>query len=163
MNDMINRSRQKYPLNTFTLKSKSGIKKLWTCPKCGRQFGRHGQFHSCRPFPLALHFEGKPAGKSLYEQLTKAVKKNIGAFKIESLECCIHFVSTFTFTAVRVFKDKIRVDFSLNHKFRSRRINQFVQISAHRYLYVIDIMKEDDIDEELIEWIQEAHDKKPNN
>ena len=33
-------------------------------------------------------------------------------------------------------------------------------MSAHRYLYVIDIMKEDDMDEELIEWIQEAHDKK---
>ena len=96
----------------------------------------------------------------MYEQLKKAVKKNIGAFKTESLECCIHFVSTFTFTAVKVFKDKIRVDFSLNRKLKSKRINQFVQMSAHRFLYVIDIMKEDDMDEELIEWIQEAHDKK---
>jgi hypothetical protein len=32
-------------------------------------------------------------------------------------------------------------------------------MSAHRYLHVIDIMKDDNIDEELIEWIREAHDK----
>ena len=32
-------------------------------------------------------------------------------------------------------------------------------MSAHCYLYVIDIMKDDNIDEELIEWIQKAHDK----
>jgi hypothetical protein len=32
-------------------------------------------------------------------------------------------------------------------------------MSAHRYLYVIDVMTEDEIDEELMAWIQEAHDK----
>ena len=146
--------------NLFTVKTRSEIIKLWTCPKCGRQFERHGQSHSCRPFPLALHFEGKPAGKSLYDQLKKAIKKNIGDFKIESLECCIHFVSTFTFAAVKILKSKIRVDFSLERKIRSKRINQFVQMSAHRYLFVVDIMNEGEIDTELLQWIQEAHDKK---
>lgn len=33
-------------------------------------------------------------------------------------------------------------------------------MSAHRYLYVVDVMKEEDIDSELLEWIHEAHDKK---
>lgn len=68
-------------------------------------------------------------------------------------------VSTFTFAAVKIFKDKIRADFSLSRKIKSRRINRWVQMSAHRYLHVIDIMKDDNIDEELIEWIREAHDK----
>jgi len=142
------------------VKTKSEIIKLWTCPKCGRQFERRGQFHSCRPFPLALHFEGRPAGKSLYDQFKKAIKKNTGTFKIESLQCCIHFVSTFTFAAVKIFKNKIKVDFSLDRKIRSNRINRFVQMSAHRYLFAMSIMKEEEIDTELIQWIQEARDKK---
>lgn len=142
------------------MKTKSEILKLWKCPKCGRQFERHGQSHSCRPFPLEQHFLGKPAGRLLYEKFKEAVKKQVGSFKIESLECCIHFVSTFTFAAVKIFKEKIRVDFSLSRKIKSKRINQYVQMSAHRYLYVIDIMYEDEIDNELMEWIQEANDKK---
>ncbi|MDP4261364.1 MAG: DUF5655 domain-containing protein [Bacteroidota bacterium] len=134
--------------------------KLWTCPKCGRKFERQGQTHSCRPFLLEQHFEGKPAGKLLYEKLRKAVRKQAGPFKTESLECCIHFVSTCTFAAVKIFRNKIRVDFSLSRKIKSKRFSQAIKMSAHRYFYYIDIYNEDEIDEELVQWIQEAHDKK---
>lgn len=88
------------------------------------------------------------------------MEKQIGSFKIESLECCIHFVRTSTFAAVKILKDKIRVDFALNRGIESERFHQSVQMSAHRYLYDIDIMKETEIDKELIEWIQEAYNKK---
>ncbi|MGE5106668.1 MAG: DUF5655 domain-containing protein [Sphingobacteriales bacterium] len=142
------------------MKTKTEIKKLWACPKCGRQFERKGQSHSCRSFPLEEHFNGKPAGRLLYESFKRAVKKQVGSFKIESLECCIHFVSTFTFAAVKIFKDKIWVDFSLNRKIKSKRITRHLQMSAHRYLYALDIFNEDEMDKELMEWIQEAHDKK---
>ena len=133
--------------------------KLWTCPKCGRQFDRTGQTHSCRPFPLEQHFEGKPSGKLLYEKFKQAVKKQVAPFRVESLECCIHFVSTFTFAAVKILRDKIRVDFSLDRKIKNKRIGKSIQMSAHRYLYVVDILNEDDIDKELMKWIKEAYHK----
>lgn len=142
------------------MKTKSEISKLWTCPKCGRQFERQSQTHSCRPFPLEQHFIGKETSKILYEKFKRSVNKKVGSFKIESLECCIHFVSTFTFAAIKILSNKIRVDFSLCSKIKSKRINQYVQMSAHHYLYYIDIEKEADIDAALMEWIQEAHDKK---
>ena len=146
--------------NLCTVKTKNEIIKLWTCPKCGRQFERQGQSHSCKSFPLAKHFANKPRGASLYETFLRSVKMQVGSFKIESLECCIHLVSTFTFAAVKIFKDKIRVDFSLSRKLKNKRIIDTVQMSAHRYLYVVDIMNEDEIEEELMTWIGEAHDKK---
>lgn len=144
----------------FNVKAIPGIKKLWSCPKCGRQFEREGQAHSCRLFPIEQHFEGKQESKLLYEKFKQAVKKQVGSFKTESLECCIHFVSTFTFAAIKILKDKIRVDFSLRRKIKTKRPNQFLQMSANRYLYFIDIGVDDEIDVELIEWIKEAHDKK---
>jgi len=146
-------------LNLVILKTGTNIK-LWSCPQCNRQFQRKGQPHSCRPYLLALHFKGKPEDRFLYEKFKAAVNKELGSFKIESLACCIHFVNTFTFTAVKIFKDKIRVDFSLSRKIKSKRITEFVQMSAHRYLYVIDIMTEEEIDDVLLGWIQETHDKK---
>ena len=33
-------------------------------------------------------------------------------------------------------------------------------MSAHRYLYCVAVQHEEDINEELLEWIHEAHDKK---
>jgi uncharacterized CHY-type Zn-finger protein len=142
------------------MKTMTETKQLWTCPKCQRQFERQGQSHSCKPFPLEQHFKGKPNGKLLFEKLKQAIEKQLGSFKIESLECCIHFFSTSTFAAVKISKDKILVEFTLNHKIESDRISKFVQLSAHRNLYYIEIQTKKDIDEELIQWIKEAHDKK---
>lgn len=139
------------------MKTEADSIKLWTCPNCGRQFERQGQSHSCRPYALEKHFERKPAGKALYEKLKQAIEERLGAFKIESLECCIHFVSTSTFVAVKILKDKIRVDFSLNRRIENRRFHQTVQMSAHRFLYVVDIMTADEIDEALMQWIEEAY------
>jgi Domain of unknown function (DUF5655) len=135
-------------------------KKLWTCPKCSRQFEREGQSHSCKLFPLEQHFENKPQGKLLYEKFKSAIKHQTGAFKIESLECCIHFVSNFTFASAKIFKDKIEVHFGLGRKIKSKRINQSIQLSANRYLYYATISTTDEIDDTLIRWITEAKNKK---
>lgn len=136
---------------------KSEAKILWACPKCGRQFERRGQSHSCRAFPLEQHFKGKPVGQFLYEKLKQAVEKQVGVFKIESLECCIHFVGTCTFLGVKIFRDKIQVDFSLNHPMESERAARFVRMSANRYYYHVNLKTEDEMDAELKQWVQEAH------
>lgn len=146
--------------NFFTVKAEPDGVKLWQCPQCGRRFEREGQSHSCRVYALGLHFIGKPAGKLLYTHLRRAVQRRIGFFKIESLECCIHFVSTFTFAAVKIFRDKIQVEFTLTRKLNSKRIDKCLKLSANRYLYVINVKAKEEIDHELIAWIQEAHDKK---
>lgn len=133
--------------------------KLWTCPECGRKFERKGQSHSCKIVPFDKHFEGKPFGKELYKKLKDGLKQKIGYFKPESLECCIHFVSTFTFAAVKIYKEKIRLDFTLNHKLESERIIQSVKMSPNRYLHYMEIIRENEIDEELMKWLQEAYNK----
>jgi hypothetical protein len=100
-------------------------------PHCGRLFERKGELHSCRAYLLAGHFKGRPAGRLLYEKLKEAVKKEIGSCKIESSACCIHFVSTFTFAAVKRYKDRIQVDFSSNRIINSKRVVHALQMSAY--------------------------------
>lgn len=140
-------------------KLKTIQKQLWTCPKCGRRFQRHGQSHSCRVIHLTQHFEGRPYGEILYSSLKQAVRKELGPFVVESLQCCIHFGSPFTFTAIKIFRRKIRVEFCLTQKLNSSRIAHHVQISAHRHLYWIDVAEGDEIDAWLIDKIHEAHDQ----
>ncbi len=138
-------------------------KQLWKCPKCGREFARKGQSHSCRTFPLDRHFAGKDSSRRLYEKFKAAVKKEVGAFKIESLECCIHLVRTFTFAAVKIMKDRIRIDFSLSHIIKSKRLKKPVPMSTHRFLYFVDITDESEIDRELLQWVREALEKDSEN
>jgi hypothetical protein len=129
---------------------------LWICPNCGRQFERTHQSHSCTIYPLEQHFIGKPVGEMLYHQLKKELIKHFDLFKIESLECCIHFATDLTFAAAKIFKKKIVVEFALNHKIKSNRITRLVEMSSKRFLHYVDVKKENEIDEELILWIKEA-------
>jgi Domain of unknown function (DUF5655) len=133
---------------------------FWAYPKCGRKFERQGQSHSCKVFPLEQHFINKPESRFLYKKLKEVLKNKIGDFKIESLECCIHFVSSFTFVSVKILKQHIEVGFSLNHFISSTKIKNCTQLSANRYLYYVKIMDEEDIDEILIKWIVEANTKR---
>jgi len=135
------------------------MKELWTCNACGREFERQNQSHSCKLFPIELHFRGKENSKHLYEILCERVEQNIGAFKVESLECCIHFVSTFTFAAVRVLTDKLILDFALNRSIASKRFLKVGRLSKKRFLYYVEINNKQEIDVELINWLKMAHDK----
>ncbi len=136
--------------------SAKDTKKLWTCPKCKRKFEKKGQSHSCTCYPVAKHLAGKEIGKRLYNALTSKMKKDIGKFRVESLPCCIHFVTTYTFAAVYALRDKIRIHFTLYRKLDSPRIGRFSQISGKRYMYSIDVKDEKEMDKELMGWLKES-------
>lgn len=141
------------------MNSRSEKKELWTCPDCGRQFLHQGQLHSCNHYSIEQHFKNKKISEALYKKFKSAVKKRVGSFQVESLECCIHFVDPVAFAAVKIMKDKIRIDFGLNEKLKSKRIVQKVPMSSKSTLYCVDVADEHEIDNELLDWIEKAHDK----
>ena len=135
--------------------------KLWTCPKCGRRFEKIKQTHSCAVYPVAKHLKGKKTASELYNELKLKVKKSAGPFRIESLPCCIHFVTAaFTFAAAYAMKDGLRLHFGLDHKMASPRIRRFSQIAANRYMYEVDIKGKKEINGELLDWLNEAYNAK---
>ena len=134
------------------------MKELWTCPKCKRQFEKRNQVHSCNLYPLDNHFKAKEKiARPLYEKLKEQIEKKIGPLKVESLPCCIHFVSTYTFAAVYALKNKIRIHFTLNYELKNSRIKKSSQMSNTKYLYSIDVENSNEINEELISWLRQAY------
>lgn len=131
--------------------------KLWKCPKCGRMFEKTEQPHSCTIYPVAKHLKGKESATELYNELKIKIKKIVGPFRIESLPCCIHFVTAaFTFAAAFAMKDRLRLHFALDHKIASPRIRRHSQIAASRYMYEVDIKDKKEMDKELLGWLKEA-------
>jgi len=131
---------------------------MWICPKCKREFAKTNQSHSCASYPLENHISGKGVkSKSLFDALIKSIENNIGPVKIESLHCCIHLVSNYTFSGVWISKDKIKLDFRITNKIEDPRISQMVKMSANRYLYYLEISDENEIDDKLISWLRDSY------
>jgi hypothetical protein len=133
--------------------------KLWQCPKCKRQFSHKNQSHSCVIYPVKNHLaHGNELAKSLYFEVLKKIKK-IGPIKIESLPCCIHFVSkqAYTFGCCYIMKNKIRLRFVLKNEIKDKRVNKWSKMSGQRYLYEIDIAKKNELDGKLTKWLREAY------
>jgi len=130
---------------------------MWKCPKCKREFKKVNQSHSCQSYPLKLHFEGKEWAKELFNYYKSQVEKLVGPVKIESLPCCIHFVGKYSFGACWALKDKIRIDFALDHPVTLKRDHKVNKISANRYMYYFDIFNKSEIDSELMNLVGESY------
>lgn len=131
--------------------------KLWKCKKCKREFKKKNQTHSCVVYPIKNHFKNKELAKELFEYFKKEIQKNVGPLKIESLPCCIHLVSNYTFGAVWALKDKIRIDFRVDRKIESKKIWKMIQMSPGRFLYYFEIYNKKEIDKELLSYVKEAY------
>jgi len=108
-------------------------------------------------YSIDEHFKNKESQRKLFNYYMEKIKQNVGDFKIEALPCCIHLVRNFTFSAVWVKKDRLRIDFALSKKLTSKRFTDITQISANRYVHYLEILDEKGIDEELLSWLREAY------
>ncbi len=130
---------------------------MWKCPKCNREFMKNKQSHSCVFFPIENHFKNKESSKILFTKLIKAIENRIGEVKIESLLCCIHLLSNYTFSGVWILKDRVRLDFRVDYKIESKRIVDKQNLSKNRNLYYLEIKDEKEIDNKLLNWIKDSY------
>ena len=62
----------------------------WRCPKCGREFSKKNQFHSCVSVSIDEHFKNKPPKlKEIFDYLRENVKK-FGQIRIDAVKTAIN-------------------------------------------------------------------------
>lgn len=130
---------------------------MWTCSKCGRIFERSGQPHSCHKVPLEKHFENKEKAKELFKHLLKTINGRVGECRVISLPCCIHLFGKYDFLAALPKKEKLEIRFALNRELNSSRLVQFVPMSTNVIKNCIDITVKDEINKELVGWLNESY------
>lgn len=130
---------------------------MWTCPNCGRIFGKVKQPHSCRQVSPEQHFKNKDKAKDLFGYLFKQINSKIGKCKVISLPCCIHIFGRNDFLAVLPKKDRLEIRFGLNRKLDSPRLKQCVPVSAKVFKNCLDVTETEEINEELMKWVSEAY------
>jgi len=130
---------------------------MWTCPKCKRSFKNANQNHSCILVSKEDLFAKRPALlKQLYKKIV-AIVNPLGEYREETvMPDVIYFKTKSTFLAVKVRKDHLEVEFFLDHHENDPSIARWLQTSKHRFAHVVPVDSEEDITNQLTEWIEHS-------
>jgi hypothetical protein len=119
-------------------------KRLWTCPRCLRQFKNRNQAHSCGQFTVQQLLDDKP--QEVVELYVVAPTKTRVLYKVRTV-----------FASVAVSKNWLDVVFVLGRRLKHRRIKK-AQEEYPGIVHFLRIEKEEELDADLTSWLQEAYD-----
>lgn len=112
-------------------------------------------------------FDAKPAALSLYESFRKSVIARWPDTRIETKKSQISFFkqrmfAAVSFTPVRKAKDRpdpfLTITFGLSYRMESPRIDVATEPYPNRWTHHVMIGTVEEIDDELLSWIEEAAD-----
>jgi hypothetical protein len=130
----------------------------WTCPECGRQFGRRNQSHECSPaMSVDEYFAGKPEWqRPIFEAVLEHLEM-VGAVRVEAVEVGIFFKRSHTFAELRPRRDRLVLSVLLSRRVQDPRVAKTWHGSGNRSAYFFDLHEADDVDDDLRDWLTEAY------
>lgn len=131
---------------------------MWKCPDCGKKFQKHYHWHGCLATAIENHFKDKPGKiRVLYDKLIQAVE-NFGKIEVIPLKSSIKISSGKTFLTIRPRKNHLLIEFILpeNVEVDTYRIYTSVKISEHLRLHAAALVLPEEIDPDLIDWLQSS-------
>ncbi len=131
---------------------------MWTCPKCNRSFRNTGKMHSCKLVTVeSLFTKRSPAILNLYQHLKTELNK-MGEYREEAVPPDVIFFKTkSTFLLVKVKTKWLDIEFFLDQLEDVHPVKKYLQTSKNRVVHVVSIDSEEDIDEQLIDWMQRPY------
>ncbi len=112
-----------------------------------------------------MFFDTHPAALPLYEMLKGSILSEVPKVRVEVKKTQIsfftkHMFAAASFTPVRKAKERpepfLTVTFGLRRKVESPRIDAAAEPYPGRWTHHVMIASEQEVDEELLEWIREA-------
>ena len=131
---------------------------MWTCPNCRRKFRNTNQYHSCQLVDKESFFHRRPPHfKKLYK-IIKNYVKDLGEFRQEAvLPDVIFFKTKSTFLAIKVKMAWLDIEFFLDHLEDEPPVKKYLQTSKRRFAHLVSIDEEEDINDQLLDWIRESY------
>ena len=129
----------------------------WKCPKCGREFSKKNQWHSCVSISIDEHFKNKPPIlKKVFNVLQKEVEK-FGRIRIDIVQTSINIGGKSHCISLFVLKESLKVDFLLKRRIQSPRFTRVRGPTNNYYTYTLKLKDLSDVNEELIDWLNESY------
>ncbi|TML39218.1 MAG: hypothetical protein E6G27_11215 [Actinobacteria bacterium] len=130
----------------------------WTCPDCGRQFGKARQSHECTPaMSLEEYFStGPPHDRPVFEEVMRHLR-TVGPVHVEPVSVGIFLKRSRTFAELRPMRRWVALSFSLPRKVEHARITRKVVGYRGRFFHVVNLRGPDELDDEVRGWLTEAY------
>ncbi|MGZ5398192.1 MAG: DUF5655 domain-containing protein [Mycobacterium sp.] len=130
---------------------------LWSCPNCGRQFVTANVWHSCYVGSVEDFFAEHGHLRPLFDAYVAFVE-TIGPFTAEVVRTRISFVTRTRFAVVvRLRRDALVVGFWLKRAVVNARFTNVEHLGREDWVYQLVLRSEDDLDDELHRWLEEAY------
>lgn len=130
----------------------------WTCPACGRLFGRARQSHDCSPgMTLDEYFAtGPPHERPVFDAVV-AHFRTLGPVHADAVSVGIFLKNPRKVAELRPRDRWVAVSFSLRRRARHRTIVRKVVQYGGRFWHVANVASPDDLDDALLELLSEAY------
>ena len=132
--------------------------KMWTCPTCGRRFGRRDQQHVCDTTTVEDHLRGQDTtAVALFHAFVRTVAE-AGPFEYAPIRRQVGFRGRQRiFAGVRLTARGLEGYLDLPRKVESGRFRHVSPFSRRLYVHHFALRDAGELDEEFIGWVREAH------
>ncbi len=130
----------------------------WTCPDCGRRFGRARQSHTCDPGQsVEAYLADQPEERRATYRAALVAIRELGDVDIDPVSVGIMVKRARTFCELRPRRDAVELSFKLSRELASPRVRKTVRSSVHRRAHFVDLRAPEDVDDEIRAWLAEAY------
>ena len=134
---------------------------MWTCPKCKRKFKTKNQSHSCVQKKVEdLFINLPPVIKEMYDELARKCSE-FCEIKTDTTKSCIYFLNEdYRYIAIKPRPSGLILEFILNHEEDIFPVIKTFAISKYQVIHRIKLDSVEDINDQILGWVQEAHELK---
>ena len=130
----------------------------WTCPACGREFGKQGQSHVCAPaVPVDVYFAGRPESEREIFEAIRGHLQSLGDVITEAVSIGILFKRGRTFAELRPKKRWVALNFGLTRRLDHPRITRTTPLLGGGAWHGTRITAAAEFDGELQAWLTESY------
>lgn len=130
----------------------------WTCPECGRLFGRVRQGHDCAPgLTLEQYFAtGPPHERPVFDAVMEHLAA-VGPVHTDVVSVGIFLKNPRKFAELRPMQRWVAMWFALPRRAAHRTITRKVVEDGGRYWHVANLRGPDDVDDDLRSLLTESY------
>ena len=130
---------------------------LWDCPRCGREFAKRNQWHSCLAHTVDHHFRSKDRQLRQTYELLIARLREFGPLRVDAVKSSINLVSKYHFGGIAVRRNYIRLGFLAEETIEDDRIVRTQPQGPKRVSHWVRLCSPGDVDDRLVSWLKKAY------
>jgi Domain of unknown function (DUF5655) len=135
-----------------------GLPAIWICPRCGARLVSRNLWHSCGRYSLESLFANADRHTLDLARRYVALLHTLGDVQVIPQKTRLVCVARVRFTGLEPRKHGFMASFALHRWLDSPRIVKTVDYGPRWRAHYVRVRSEADLDQELIGWLQEAHD-----